>query len=73
MYSPLPPSPFPLEHLEKGAEKKERNSPLMADALELRLILWICLDAETSREDELADGSAEAGKEGVEGLYDENG
>lgn len=45
----------------------------MADALELRLILWICLDAETSREDELADGSAEARKEGVEGLYDENG
>lgn len=45
----------------------------MADALELRLILWVGLDAETSREDELADGSAKAGKEGVEGLYYENG
>lgn len=45
----------------------------MADALELRLILWVGLDAETSREDELADGSAKAGKEGVEGLYHENG
>lgn len=45
----------------------------MADALELRLILWVGLDAETSREDELTDGSAEARKEGVEGLYDENG
>lgn len=41
----------------------------MADTLELRLVLWICLDAKTSREDELANGSAEAGKEGVERLY----
>lgn len=45
----------------------------MADALELCLILRVGLDAETSREDELADGSAKAGKESVEGLYDENG
>lgn len=45
----------------------------MADALELRLILWVSLDAETSGEDELADGGAEAGKEGVEGLYQETG
>lgn len=41
----------------------------MADALELRLILRISLDAETSGEDKLTDGGTEAGKEGVEGLY----
>lgn len=41
----------------------------MADAFELRLILRISLDAETSGEDELADSGAETGEEGVEGLY----
>lgn len=45
----------------------------MADALELRLILRVSLDAETSGEDELADGGAETGKKGVEGLYQEIG
>lgn len=40
----------------------------MTDALELGLILQVGLDAQTSREDELADRGAEAGEEGVEGL-----
>lgn len=46
----------------------KRNIPLMANALELILVLRIGLDAQRGREDELADGGAEAGEEGVEGL-----
>ena len=44
------------------------NIPLVRDALELGLILGIRLQAQTGREDELADGGAEAAQEGVEGL-----
>jgi hypothetical protein len=44
------------------------NSPLMAD-VEVFLIRGICLDSKTGCKDELADGCAEAGEEGVEGLW----
>jgi hypothetical protein len=40
----------------------------MRHGLELGPILHIRLDAQTGREDELADRGAEAGEEGVEGL-----
>lgn len=41
----------------------------MTDALKLRLVLGVRLDAEAGRQDELADRGAEAGQEGVEGLW----
>jgi len=41
----------------------------MRDILKLGLVLGIRLDAQRGREDELADGSAEAGEEGVEWLF----
>lgn len=41
----------------------------MRHGLELGPILHIRLDAQTGRKHELADGGAEAGQEGVEGLY----
>lgn len=40
----------------------------MAHTPKLLLILRVRLDAQAGREDELADGGAEAGEEGVEGL-----
>ena len=41
----------------------------MTDGPKLGLVLRVRLDAQTGREDELADRGAEAGEEGVEGLY----
>ena len=49
--------------------KKKRHSPLMTDGPKLGLVLRVRLDAQTGREDELADRGAEAGEEGVEGLF----
>ncbi len=46
----------------------KRYIPLMANTLKLILILRVGLDAQRRRKDELADGGAEAGEEGVEGL-----
>lgn len=43
----------------------------MADTLKLLPVLRVTLDAQGSGEDELADGGAEAGEEGVEGLVSE--
>ena len=40
----------------------------MRDVLEFGLVFGVGLDAEGGGEDELADGCAEAGEEGVEGL-----
>ena len=40
----------------------------MTDTAKLAFILGVRLDAQRGREDELADGGAEAGEEGVEGL-----
>ena len=46
----------------------KRYIPLMANTLKLILILRVGLDAQRRCEDELADGGAEAGEKGVEGL-----
>lgn len=43
--------------------------PLMADALELIFVLRVRLDPQTGGQDELANGGAEAGEEGVEWLW----
>jgi hypothetical protein len=51
---------------------KRRNSPLMAD-VEIFLVRWICLDSQAGSEDELSDGRAEAGEEGIEGLEKKRG
>lgn len=40
----------------------------MRDILKIGLVLRVGLDAQRGSEDELADGGAEAGEEGVEGL-----
>ena len=40
----------------------------MADGLEFILVLRVGLDAQAGGQDELTDGGAEAGEEGVEGL-----
>lgn len=42
----------------------------MADSLEFILVLRIGLDAQASRQDELTDGGAEAGEEGIEWLLE---
>ena len=41
----------------------------MTDGPKLGFVLRVRLDAQTGREDELADRGAEAGEEGVEGLF----
>ena len=45
------------------------TSPLLTNTPKLRLVVRITLDAQAGREDELADCGAEAGEEGVEGLF----
>lgn len=44
----------------------------MTNAAKLEPVLRVRLDAQTGREDELADGGAEAGEEGVKGLFPRN-
>ena len=41
----------------------------MTDAPKLRFVLRVRLDAQAGRQHELADRGAEAGEEGVEGLF----
>lgn len=41
----------------------------MTDGPKLRFVVRVRLDAQTGREDELAHRGAEAGEEGVEGLF----
>lgn len=57
---------------EEGGRKEEEwaqeNVPLVADGLEFILVLRVGLDAQAGGQDELTDGGAEAGEEGVEGL-----
>ena len=57
-----------MAHAPKKKVVGEGNSPLRTDTPEFRLIFWICLDAQAGCQDELADGGAKAGEEGVEGL-----
>ena len=45
------------------------NVPFRADSLELVFVFRVGLDAQASRQDELTDGGAEAGEEGVEWLW----
>lgn len=57
------------EEVQQQASKHEIGKrPLVRDALELGLVLWVGLDAEGRCEDELADAGAEARQEGVERL-----
>jgi len=44
------------------------NIPLVGNALELRLVLWVGLHAQADCEDELANSRREAGEESVERL-----
>ena len=53
---------------QHAAKDKVGKGALMRDAGEFGLVLRVGLDAERGGEDELADGCAEAGEEGVEGL-----
>lgn len=54
---------------QQTAAQKIRKSPLMRNILKLLFIRRIRLDAQTGGENELADCGAEAGEEGVEGLF----
>lgn len=60
---------------EEGRRKnvRKKNVPLVADGLEFIFVFWVGLDAQAGRQDELTDGGAEAGEEGVEGLVGEEG
>lgn len=62
-----------VEGKEAGRRMGARNVPLVADGLEFILVLRVGLDAQAGGQDELADGGAEAGEEGVEGLVGEEG
>jgi len=57
---------------EKAAKDVIRKRTLIGDALEFTPVLRVCLDAQASREDELADCSAETGKEGIERKIPDN-
>lgn len=48
--------------------RREADVPFLRHRLKLRLVLRVRLYPQGGREDELADRSAEAGEEGVEGL-----
>jgi len=57
------------EEVQQQAPKhKISKRPLVRDALKVGLVLRVGLHAERSCEDKLADASAEAGQESVEGL-----
>jgi hypothetical protein len=53
---------------QQRPQHEVRKRPLMRNAPKLGLVLGIRLDAQRRREYELADGRAEAGKEGIERL-----
>lgn len=76
----LPPSSQTRTHpshqtpksLKMGLTKmcaKKKDLPLVTNGFELVFVFRVGLDAETGGQDELADCGAEAGEEGVEGLW----
>jgi hypothetical protein len=54
---------------DQRAKDEISECALVRDALKLGLVFGVGLDAEGCGKDELANGCAEAGEEGVEGLY----
>jgi hypothetical protein len=57
------------EMQDQRAKYKIRKRAFMRNGLKFGLVLHIRLHAQRSREDKLADRSAEPGEEGVERLY----
>src|SRR4051812_48322302 len=53
---------------QQRPENVVRERALVRDRAEFGLVVWVRLDAQGGGEHELADGGAEAGEEGVEGL-----
>ncbi len=52
----------------QGTEDKIGKGALVGDGFEFSLVFRVGLDAQRGGEDKLANGRAEAGEEGVEGL-----
>jgi len=49
-----------------------RKRPFRRNLIELQLVLWVCLDSQTSSKDELADSSRKTTEESIERIVSSN-